>query len=262
MLRTSLVMVEPPGLRLEGRRALVTGASGALGSAVAERLAAEGVEVAIHYNSDRNGADSTVGAIEKAGGRGVLVAGDLSTADGANSVVDQAMDELGGLDIVVNNAGITRDALIIRMRDEQWDEVLQTNLGSAFACCRRAVRSMLRQRDGRIINISSVVGIAGNAGQTNYAAAKAGLIGLTRALAKEVAGRGITVNAVAPGFVVSPLTDKLSDEVRTTAVERIPLGRLADPADVAGAVAFLASPDAAYITGHVLTVDGGLTLSW
>ncbi len=255
-------MAERPGLRLEGRRALVTGASGAVGSAVAARFAAEGVEVAIHYHSDRKGADATIGTVERAGGRGVLVAGDLSTVDGANSVVDEALDELGGLDIVVNNAGITRDALIIRMRDDQWDEVLRTNLGSAFACCRRAVRSMLRQRNGRIINISSVVGIAGNAGQTNYAAAKAGLIGLTRALAKEVAGRGITVNAVAPGFVVSPLTDKLSDQMRATAVERIPLGRLADPTDIAGAVAFLASPDAAYITGHVLTVDGGLSLSW
>ena len=261
-LRTSLVMVEPPGLRLHGGRALVTGASGAVGTAVATRLAAEGVAVAVHYHSDRKGADATLGTIEQAGGRGILVAGDLSTVDGANSVVDDALDEFGGLDIVVNNAGITDDALIIRMKDNQWDDVLRTNLGSAFACCRRAVRSMLRQRSGRIINISSVVGIAGNAGQTNYAASKAGLIGLTRALAKEVAGRGITVNAVAPGFVVSRLTNKLSDEMRATAVERIPLGRLADPADIAGAVAFLASPDAAYVTGHVLTVDGGLTLSW
>ena len=245
---------------LAGRRALVTGASGALGRAVAVRFATDGAAVAAHYHSNRDAAEALVAAIERDGGRAAAVAGDLATIEGANSVVDAAREALGGLDVLVNNAGITRDTLILRMSQVQWDEVLHVNLRSAFACCRRALRTMVRQRDGRIINVSSVVGILGNAGQTNYAAAKAGLIGFTRSLAREVAGRGITVNAVAPGMVVSPLTDALGDDIRQAVLQRIPLGRFADPEDVAGAVAFLASPDAAYITGHVLIVDGGLAM--
>lgn len=246
--------------RLAGRRTLITGASGALGEAFARRLAAEGASLALHYNRRENKARELADTINESNGSAVTVRGDLSTTEGADSVVDEATKVLGGLDILVNNAGGTRDALLMRMRDEDWDDVIRINLRSAFACSRRAVRGMLRQRDGRIINISSVAGTGGNAGQTNYAAAKAGLIGFTRALAREVAARGITVNAVAPGFVVSPLTDALDGDLRQMIVERIPLERFATPDDIAGAVAFLASSDASYITGQVLTIDGGLNM--
>jgi 3-oxoacyl-[acyl-carrier protein] reductase len=245
---------------LNGRRTLITGASGALGRAFALRLTRDGAVVVLHYHSNRDAAHALAEEISGNGGRAHTVAGDLSTVEGANNVVDCASETLGGLDVLINNAGMTRDTLLMRMRDDQWDDVINTNLRSAFACSRRAIRAMVRQRGGRIINVSSVVGLTGNAGQTNYAAAKAGLIGFTRALAREVASRGITVNAIAPGFVTSRLTDALSDDVRAELVSRIPLGRIATPEEVSGAVAFLASPDADYITGHVLTVDGGLTM--
>ena len=244
---------------LAGRRALITGASGALGATFASRLAGAGASVAVHYNSNVAGARSVVEAIHENGGHAVAVGGDLASSKQASAVVDEAVGKLGGLDILVNNAGLTRDALIMRMTDEQWDEVMDTNLRSTFACARRAARGMVRQRYGRIINVSSVVGVMGNAGQTNYAAAKAGVIGFTRALAREVSSRGITVNAIAPGFVHSRLTDTLAAPLRDTLLQRIPAGRFAEPGDIAGAALFLASPDAGYITGQVLTVDGGLT---
>jgi 3-oxoacyl-[acyl-carrier protein] reductase len=253
-------MADPSAPMLNRMRTLITGASGALGRAFALRLARDGAALVLHYHSNRDAAYELAEEISGNGGQAHTVAGDLSTVEGANSVVDFASETLGGLDVLINNAGMTRDTLLMRMRDDQWDEVLNTNLRSAFACSRRAIRAMLRQRGGRIINVSSVVGLTGNAGQTNYAASKAGLIGFTRALAREVASRGVTVNAIAPGFVTSRLTDALSDEVRAELVSRIPLGRIASPEEVAGAVAFLASPDAGYITGHVLTVDGGLTM--
>jgi 3-oxoacyl-[acyl-carrier protein] reductase len=197
----------------------------------------------------------------RADGRDVVtIHADLSTVEGAEEVVDRAQQALGGLDALVNNAGITRDALLVRMSDEQWDDVMQTNLRSAFVCSRRAVREMIRRRKGRIVNIASVAGLIGNAGQTNYAAAKAGLVGFTRALAREIGSRGITVNAVAPGFVVSPLTDAIPDDLRGAALRSIPMGRFANPVEIAGAVAFLLSDDGAYVTGHVLTVDGGVSM--
>ncbi len=246
--------------RLTGARTLVTGASGALGRAFARRLAAEGADLVLHYNSNAKQAGELASEIRSNGGSAVVIGADLSTINGADMVIDQAQDALGGLDVLVNNAGTTRDNLLMRMSDEQWDTVMNTNLRSAFVCSRRAVRGMIRQRSGRIINITSVVGLRGNAGQANYAAAKAGLIGFTRALAQEVGSRGITVNAVAPGFVVSPLTDVIPDRLRDQTLGAIPLGRFADPDDIAGAVAFLASDDGAYVTGHVLTVDGGLAM--
>ncbi|MDE2867086.1 MAG: 3-oxoacyl-[acyl-carrier-protein] reductase [Chloroflexota bacterium] len=246
--------------RLTGARTLVTGASGALGRAFARRLATEGADLVLHYNSNAKQADELASEIRSNGGSAIVIGADLSTVEGAEMIVDQAQDALGGLDVLVNNAGTTRDNLLMRMSDEQWDTVMNTNLRSAFVCSRRAVRGMIRQRSGRIINITSVVGLRGNAGQANYAAAKAGLIGFTRALAQEVGSRGITVNAVAPGFVISPLTDVIPDKLREKALSGIPLGRFADPDDIAGSVVFLASDDGAYVTGHVLTVDGGLAM--
>ena len=198
--------------------------------------------------------------ITAAGGDAVQVAGDVSNSADAKSLVSTATDQLGGLDILVNNAGITRDALLARMSDDDWDAVIDTNLKSAFLCSRAVVRSMMRARSGRIINVSSVAGLMGNAGQANYSAAKAGLIGFTKSLAREVASRSVTVNAVAPGFLESPMTDAIPEVTRNEVVKMIPMGRMGAPADVAGIVAFLASDLAAYVTGQVLVVDGGLAM--
>ncbi len=247
-------------LRLAGERVLITGASGALGGAFALRLAEEGADLALHYNANAAMAEDLATKIRADGREVVTIHADLSTVEGAEEVVDRAQQALGGLDALVNNAGITRDTLLVRMSDDQWDDVMQTNLRSAFVCSRRAVREMIRRRKGRIVNIASVAGLIGNAGQTNYAAAKAGLVGFTRALAREIGSRGITVNAVAPGFVVSPLTDAIPDDLRDAALRSIPMGRFANPVEIAGAVAFLLSEDGAYVTGHVLTVDGGVSM--
>ena len=247
-------------LRLAGERVLITGASGALGGAFALRLAEEGADLALHYNANAAMAEDLATKIRADGREVVTIHADLSTVEGAEEVGDRAQQALGGLDALVNNAGITRDTLLVRMSDDQWDDVMQTNLRSAFVCSRRAVREMIRRRKGRIVNIASVAGLIGNAGQTNYAAAKAGLVGFTRALAREIGSRGITVNAVAPGFVVSPLTDAIPDDLRDAALRSIPMGRFANPVEIAGAVAFLLSEDGAYVTGHVLTVDGGVSM--
>ncbi|MCH8848052.1 MAG: 3-oxoacyl-[acyl-carrier-protein] reductase [Chloroflexi bacterium] len=245
---------------LEGRRALVTGASRGIGRAVALRLAADGAAVAVNYHTGEAEAAEVVAAITGAGGTAVSIGGDVSDAAGAAATVATAQEALGGLDILVNNAGITRDNLVLRLSEEDWDAVLDVNLKGAFLCTKAALRPMLRQRSGRIINMTSVVAGTGNPGQANYAAAKAGLIGLTKTVAREVASRGITVNAVAPGFISTRMVEAITEEQRGLVLGRIPLARFGTPEDVAACVAFLAGDDAGYITGQVLGVDGGLSL--
>ncbi|PJF34796.1 MAG: 3-oxoacyl-[acyl-carrier-protein] reductase [Candidatus Thermofonsia Clade 1 bacterium] len=245
---------------LAGRVAVVTGASRGIGRAIALELARRGAAVVINYNRSAEAAEQVVAAIQSAGGRALAVQADVSQAAQAEALIRAAQTQFGKLDILVNNAGVTRDGLLLSMKEEDWDSVLTTNLKSAWSCSKAAVRGMIRQRSGRIVNITSVVGISGQAGQTNYSASKAGLIGFTKALAREVASRGITVNAVAPGFITTDMTANLSAELMAEIRERIPLARYGTPEDVAYAVAFLVSDEASYITGQVLTIDGGLIM--
>ena len=246
--------------RLSGQRALVTGASRGIGRAVALRLASEGASVALNYNSGQQEAETVAAEITAAGGSAVTLQGNVADATQAEALVDAAAEALGGLDILVNNAGITRDNLLMRLSEDDWDAVIDTNLKGAFLCTKAAIRPMLRQRFGRIVNMSSVVAITGNPGQANYTAAKAGLIGFTRTVAREVASRGITVNAIAPGFIATQMVDSIPEDLQAQIRERIPLGAFGTPEDVAGCVAFLVSADAAYVTGQVLSIDGGLGL--
>jgi 3-oxoacyl-[acyl-carrier protein] reductase len=238
--------------------AVITGGTRGIGLAVAKRLAGDGYDVLLTYRGDAAAAAAAKDGLAGSGRQVEVIAADISTADGAGRAIEAAMQSLGRLDVLVNNAGITRDTLLMRMSDDDWDAVLTTNLKGAFLTSKAAIRPMLRQRSGRIVNITSVIGQVGNAGQANYAAAKAGLIGFTKSLAKEVGSRGITVNAIAPGFIDTRLTAALPDEMKTMLLERTPLNRFGTPEDVAGAVAFLVGPDASFITGHTLTVDGGL----
>ncbi len=244
---------------LEGKIAVVTGASRGIGRAIAETLAAEGATVVVNYQSNAEAAEAVVSAITAAGGRAVAIRADVSDTAAAEGLVKAAIDAFGHIDIVVNNAGTTRDTLLLSMKEEQWDVVLSTNLKSVFNVCKAAARPMLRRKQGgRIINISSVSGIVGQPGQTNYAASKAGIIGFSKSLAKELGTRGITVNVVAPGFVLTDLTAGLSDELVQQTLAYIPLGRWGQAQEIAHAVAFLASDRASYITGAVLQVDGGI----
>ena len=246
--------------RLEGKRALVTGASRGIGRAIALRLAAEGAGVVVNYHSGENEAASVVSEITASGGRAIAFQASVASAEEANRLVDATVEALGGIDILVNNAGITRDNLLMRLSEDDWDAVLDTNLKGAFLCTKAAIRPMLRQRSGRIVNMSSIVAITGNPGQANYAAAKAGLIGFTKTIAREVASRGITVNALAPGFIETQMVEAIPGDLRKQILERIPLGQFGTPDDVARSVVFLASDDGAYITGQVIGIDGGLSL--
>ncbi|MBN2247422.1 MAG: 3-oxoacyl-[acyl-carrier-protein] reductase [Coriobacteriia bacterium] len=247
--------------RLEGRVALVTGASRGIGAAVALRLAAEGASVVVNYAGRADAAAAVVDTIEEAGGSAIAVQADVSDPAAAGTLVQEALARFERIDILVNNAGITRDGLLVRMSDEDWRSVIDTNLSGAFYLSRSVGKLMMKQRSGSIINMASVVGITGNAGQVNYAAAKAGLIGMTKSIARELAGRGVRANAVAPGFIATEMTSALPDTVRAAAVASIAMGRLGTPDDIAAAVAFLASEDAAYITGQVIAVDGGMTFA-
>lgn len=247
-------------MTLVGKVALVTGGSRGIGRAVALKLAENGADVAINYAGNTAAAEEVKAAIEKMGRKAMLVQGSVADTDGVQSLVNQVVKELGGLDILINNAGITRDGLLMRMKEADWDAVLETNLKGVFNCSKAVMRTMMKQKSGRIVNMASVVGEMGNAGQANYAAAKAGVIGFTKSLAKEVASRGITVNAVAPGFIATDMTKVLTDDQKAEMARSIPLGRAGQPEDVANAVLFLVSDEAAYITGQVLNVDGGMVM--
>ena len=243
---------------LSGRVALVTGASRGIGASIASCLAQAGAKVGVNYHSNLESAKAVGEGINLEGGEFLLVEGDVAQDASAKSVIQQVVKQWGRIDILVNNAGINRDRLLLRMSPEDWDQVMDVNLRGTFLCSRYAMTHMIKQRQGRIVNVSSVVGISGNPGQANYAAAKAGLIGFTKAVAREVASRNVTVNAVAPGFVTTGMVEDLSEEARNQILGRIPMGRFGTARDVAEAVLFLCSDGASYITGQVLTIDGGM----
>jgi 3-oxoacyl-[acyl-carrier protein] reductase len=247
-------------VRLKDKVAVVTGASRGIGRAIAERLASEGARVVVNHRASAEQAEEVVRAIREQGGDAVAMQADVSDFQQAQELMQAVTKEFGRIDVLVNNAGTTRDTLLMLMKEDDWDLVIDTNLKSVFNCCKAVARGMVRQRSGRIINITSVAGLAGNPGQTNYAASKAGIVGFTKSLAKELGTRHITVNAVAPGFVPTALTNSLPEDLRQAAIEHTPLGRFGEPEEIAAAVAFFASDEAGFITGQVLSVDGGLAM--
>ena len=245
---------------LDGKVALVTGASRGIGRAIALRLASEGAKVAINYAGNTAKAEAVKTEIEQNGGEAILVQADVSDSASVDAMVAKVIEAFGQIDILVNNAGITRDGLMMRMKDEDFDAVINTNLKGVFYCTKVVSKLMMKKRSGRIINMASVVGLMGNAGQTNYAAAKAGVIGFSKSAAKELAARGITVNMVAPGFIATDMTAAMTDKAKEMTLTGIPLKRMGEPEDVANAVLFLASDNASYITGQTINVDGGMVM--
>ena len=244
--------------KLEGKSAIVTGASRGIGKDIAIYLASEGAKVVVNYSGSKEKAEAVVEEIKASGGNAFAAQANIDQAEDVQSLVKQTLEVFGTIDILVNNAGITRDNLIMRMKEQEWDDVLNTNLKGVFLCTKAVTRQMMKQRNGRIINITSIVGVSGNAGQANYVAAKAGVIGLTKSSAKELASRNITVNSVAPGFITTDMTDALPEEVKSQMLSQIPLAKFGNPEDIAKAVAFLASEDASYITGQTIHVNGGM----
>ncbi|GIN61494.1 3-oxoacyl-[acyl-carrier-protein] reductase FabG [Robertmurraya siralis] len=247
-------------MKIEGKNALVTGASRGIGREIALELARQGANVAVNYAGSEKMANDVVDEIKSLGREAFAVQADVADGDAVSNMMKRVIEQFGSIDILVNNAGITRDNLLMRMKEEDWDAVIDTNLKGVFLCTKAVTRQMMKQRSGRIINISSIVGVGGNAGQANYVAAKAGVIGLTKTTAKELASRGITVNAVAPGFITTDMTDQLNEEMKAEMLKQIPLARLGEPQDIAKVVAFLASEESRYMTGQTLHVDGGMIM--
>lgn len=247
-------------MKLLGKTALVTGASRGIGREIALELARQGANVAVNYAGSEAKALEVVAEIQALGREAFAIQCNVADADAVAGMVKETIDRFNTLDILVNNAGITKDNLLMRMKENEWDDVININLKGVFLCTKAVTRQMMKQRSGRIINISSIVGVSGNPGQANYVAAKAGVIGLTKTSAKELASRGITVNAVAPGFITTDMTDKLTDEVREAMLSQIPLARFGEPGDIANVVVFLASEDSKYMTGQTLHVDGGMVM--
>ncbi|SFA74646.1 MULTISPECIES: 3-oxoacyl-[acyl-carrier-protein] reductase [unclassified Bacillus (in: firmicutes)] len=247
-------------MRLEGKAVLVTGASRGIGREIALEMARQGANVAVNYSGSEAKANETVDEIKAMGRDAFAVRCDVSNAESVGAMVKETIDRFGKLDVLVNNAGVTKDNLLMRMKEEEWDDVININLKGVFLCTKAVTRQMMKQRQGRIINIASIVGVSGNPGQANYVAAKAGVIGFTKTAAKELASRNITVNAIAPGFITTDMTDKLSEEVKTEMLKQIPLARFGEPKDIANLTIFLASDDSSYMTGQTLHVDGGMVM--
>jgi len=246
--------------RFEGKAAIVTGASRGIGREIALQLAKEGAKVAVNYSGSKDKAEEVVQLIKDAGGEAFAIQADVSNSDSVKNLVEKTIETYGSIDILVNNAGITKDNLLVRMKEDEWDDVININLKGVFLCTKGVTRQMMRQRAGKIVNVASIVGVSGNAGQANYVAAKAGVIGFTKTTAQELAARNINVNAVAPGFITTDMTDALDEDMKNQMLAIIPLGKLGSPENVAKTVMFLLSDDAAYITGQTIHVDGGMVM--